>query len=157
MTERSTAHATFTILRHYPAIPAAVFAAFADPAAKRRWFIEGEGWTIDAFEPDFVEGGRELSRFRFGDGPPMSNETTYHEIVPYRRILFSYVMTVDGKRISASLATITLAAEGSGTRLAYTEQCTFLDGADTPAEREAGCHALLDALAVELDRQATPG
>lgn len=152
MTERSVAHAAFTIQRRYPAAPAAVFKAFADPAARRRWFIDGEGWTIDAFEPAFAEGGRELSRFRFGDGPPMRNDTSYHEIVPDERILFSYAMTVDGRRMSVSLVTIVLAAEAAGTRLTYTEQCVFLDGADTPAEREAGCRDLLDALATELAR-----
>ncbi len=38
MTERSVTHATFVVERLYDASPARVFAAWADPAAKRRWF-----------------------------------------------------------------------------------------------------------------------
>jgi uncharacterized protein YndB with AHSA1/START domain len=44
---------------------ARVFKAFADPAAKRRWFIEGEGSDIESYESDFRVGGLETSRFRF--------------------------------------------------------------------------------------------
>jgi hypothetical protein len=38
---------------------------FRDPAAKRRWFIEGEGWDVESYESDFRVGGLETSRFRF--------------------------------------------------------------------------------------------
>ena len=41
-------------------------------------------------------------------------------------------MTVGGKRISASLASVELFASGKGTRLVYTEQGQFFDGADQP-------------------------
>ncbi|MBN8940878.1 MAG: SRPBCC family protein [Rhizobiales bacterium] len=153
MTDRSVLHATFAVSRLYPAAPARVFQAFADPAIKRRWFIEADGWTIDEYTVDFAEGGRERSRFRFGDGPPMASDAVYHEIVPDRRIVYSYAMTVEGKRISVSLATIAIAADGTGTRLVYTEQAAFLDGADVPANRETGWRELLDMLALELDRQ----
>jgi uncharacterized protein YndB with AHSA1/START domain len=64
MTKRSVVHATFVIERTYDATPARVFKAFADPVAKRRWFVEGEGWEVDAFELDFRVGGFERSRFR---------------------------------------------------------------------------------------------
>ena len=42
MEERSVIHHTFVIERSYAAQPERVFAAFADPAKKRRWFAEGE-------------------------------------------------------------------------------------------------------------------
>jgi hypothetical protein len=45
-----------------------------------------------------------------------------------------------------------LKPEGGGTRLTYTEQGTFLDGHDTPAQREQGTRDLLDALGAELRR-----
>ena len=75
MTERSVTHATFVIERVYDAAPEKVFAACADPAAKRRWFVEGEGWHIDKFEMDFRPGGIETSVFRFGDGPAGTRST----------------------------------------------------------------------------------
>jgi hypothetical protein len=39
---------------------------------------------------------------------------------------------------------------GTGTRLIFTEQGAYLDGHDTPAQREQGTGALLDTLGAEL-------
>jgi len=52
-----------------------------------------------------------------------------------------------------SLATVEFKAEGSGTRLVYTEQGAFLDGQDKVEYREQGTGGLLDALGAELERQ----
>jgi uncharacterized protein YndB with AHSA1/START domain len=59
VTERSVTHATFTVERSYDASPARVFAAWADPAAKARWFASPEEWGPDEFDLDFRVGGRE--------------------------------------------------------------------------------------------------
>jgi uncharacterized protein YndB with AHSA1/START domain len=150
--ERSVTHATFVIERTYDASPARVFAAFADPVVKRRWFAEGEGWKVDEFEVDFRAGGYERSRFRYQEGPVIRNDTVYQDIVPDRRIIVAYSMTIGDTRISTSLATVEFKPEGTGTRLVYTEQGAFLDGADKPADREAGCRMLLEALGAELER-----
>jgi uncharacterized protein YndB with AHSA1/START domain len=77
-------------------------------------------------------------------------EAIYRDIVPPERIVYTYDMLIDGTRISVSLATVDLRAEGDGTRLVYTEQGAFLDGHDTPGERDQGMGSLLDALGVEL-------
>ena len=79
--------------------------------------------------------------------------TRYQDIVPDERIVSTYDMHMNGERISVSLATTELKPEGNGTRLVYTEQGAFLDGYDTPAQREHGTRELLEALAVELNRQ----
>jgi uncharacterized protein YndB with AHSA1/START domain len=154
MTERSVAHATFTIERTYDAPPARVFKAFADPAIKRRWFAEGEGWQVEEFKVDFRVGGAETSRFRFRGGELVRNDTVYQDIVPDRRIIIAYTMTVGDQRISASVATMQFEPAGSGTRLIFTEQGAFLDGYDDAGKRESGTGGLLDALARELKRQA---
>lgn len=154
MTERSVTHATFAIERSYDAAPARVFKAFADPAAKRRWFAEGEGWQVDAFDVDFRVGGYERSRFRFQGGAPITNDTTYQDIVPNERIIIAYTMTIGGNPISSSLATMEFRKEGKGTRLVFTEQDAFLDGHDNVAQREAGTRELLESLDRELTRQA---
>lgn len=152
MTERSVVHATFVIERTYPHSPARVFKAFSDTAAKRRWFAEGEGWTIESFAADFRVGGKETSSFRFNGGPVIANDTTYQDIVPDRRIIIAYSMTIGGNRISSSLATMEFEAEGKGTKLKFTEQGAFLDGHDKVADREEGTRELLEALARALDR-----
>lgn len=153
MSERTTRHDTFTIERLYDASAARVFAAWSDPVRKRRWFVEGDGFTIDAYELDFREGGLERTRFRFGDGPPMTNDAYFHDIVPERRIVCSYAMTAAGKRFSVSLATLELEARGARTLLRYTEQAAFFDGLDHVDSRRQGCVELLEKLAGELEAE----
>jgi uncharacterized protein YndB with AHSA1/START domain len=153
-TEQSpVAHATFSIERTYPSSPSRVFAAFSNQGTKRRWFVEGEGWEVDEFTMDFRVGGRELSRFRYKGGAPMGNDTVYLDIVPERRIVFAYTMTVSDKAISVSLATVEIAPSGQGARLVYTEQGAFFDGSDGTKRRESGCRGLLERLGQELREQ----
>jgi uncharacterized protein YndB with AHSA1/START domain len=153
MSERSTEHATFVIERTYPASPALVFNAFADPEAKTRWFVGPEDWSPDGHEIDFRVGGRE----RLSTGPPGGQlhtfDALYQDIVADRRIVYTYEMHLDEVRISVSLATIELEPAGDGTRLTFTEQSVFLDGADYPAQREQGTRSLLDKLDAELRRE----
>jgi uncharacterized protein YndB with AHSA1/START domain len=68
-----------------------------------------------------------------------------------RRIVYSYTMYVDGRRISVSLATIEFRRSGEGTHLVLTEQGAFLDGYDDAGSREKGTLALIDALAKSLE------
>lgn len=153
---RSTAvtHASFTIERSYTASPARVFAAFADPAQKRRWLAEGEGWEVEQFDVDFRVGGHERGRFRYQGGPPITNDTVYQIIQPDERIILAYAMTIDGAPLSGSLLTIEFVPEGSGTRLVFTEQGAYLDGKDGPVHREEGSRELLEKLAAELGEPA---
>ena len=144
-------HDSFRIEQSYGADRSRVFAAFADPATKRRWFVEGEGWQVDEYTADFRVGGRELSRFRLGDGPEIANDTIYLDIVPDTRIVFAYSMTSAGQCISASLTTVELAAEGAGAKLTLTEQSAFFEGGD-PQSRKGGWRALLGRLRAELSR-----
>ena len=151
--QSTVVHSTFSIERTYPSPPTRVFAAFSDQATKRRWFVEGEGWEVDEFTMDFRVGGPEVARFRFKGGAPMGNDTVYLDIVPDRRIVFAYTMTVSVKPISVSLATIEITPAGEGARLVYTEQGVFFDGADKPQGREIGCRELLEKLGEELETQ----
>ena len=148
--QNSVVHNTFSIERTYPAAPARVFAAFSNQATKRRWFAEGEGWEVDEFTLDFRVGGREISRFRFKGGAPIGNDTVYLDIVPDQRIVLAYTMLVGDRRISVSLATVEIAPAGDGTRLVYTEQAAFLEGADETKGRDRGCRELLEKLGEEL-------
>lgn len=149
--EHSVAHAQFTVERVYAATPAQVFAAWADPAAKSRWFIAGKGWDLTEYEHDFRVGGREHGSFRRKAGEPLyCNEVRYFDILPPHRIVMACSMARDAVRISASLLSVQFIAEGGGTRLRLTEQGAFLDRQDSSDAREQGWKDLLTALENEL-------
>ena len=111
---RPAVHSTFRIEREYAATPARVLGAFADMEAKRRWFVEGEGWKVFEYASDFRVGGREHSRFAFGDGPTLENETFFFDIVPDARLVFGYRTSVPAGPLSASLVTIEALAARQG-------------------------------------------
>jgi uncharacterized protein YndB with AHSA1/START domain len=154
MTDRSATHATFVIERTYPASPARVFAAWANPSTKRRWF--GGDQPPSQFDLEFRVGGREINRGVGPDGRTYTYEARYQDIVPDQRIVYAYDLHLDDRRISVSLGTVQIEPAGAGSRLTYTEQGVFLDGLDTPEAREHGTRELLDGLGAVLERESTP-
>ena len=86
--------------------------------------------------------------------PTFTYDALYQDIVDDERIVYSYEMTMNGRRISVSVATLEFLADGGGTRLILTEQGAYLDGLDTNAARQQGTEELLDALGRYLDSEA---
>ena len=115
MTTRAVQHGTIRLERRYKAAPARVFAAWAEPEARAKWDVPGR-WLIAEQTFDFREGGRERKRFGPPDDPRLVADTLYLDIVPQRRIVFSYSMTSRGTPISVSLTTVELACPSSGGR-----------------------------------------
>jgi uncharacterized protein YndB with AHSA1/START domain len=150
MTDRHVTHATFSIERVYRASPQRVFAAWADPAAKARWFA-GPG---SEHQLDFRVGGQEVVRGRQG-GAVLAFESVYRDLVPGERIVYSSVLTSDERVATVSITTVEFGAEGEDTRLVLTEQGTFLDGLEQPSWRERGTSDQLDALGAEIRSGAT--
>ena len=95
-------------------------------------------------------GGRERVRGRWQSGVVSTFDAIYHDVVPNERLVYSYEMHLDDKKISVSLATMQLQAEGAKTTLMVTEQGAFLDGYDDAGSRERGTGYLLDALGASL-------
>lgn len=152
VSERSTVHSTFVIERIYAASPRRVFDAWADPDAKSKWFGPPEK-PEGSYALDFREGGREHLSIPMPDnGPVYAFDAVYQDIVPGKRIVYTYDMHLDKDRISVSLATVEIEADNRGTRLTLTEHGVFLDGHDHPGEREHGTNALMDTLGAHLDR-----
>jgi uncharacterized protein YndB with AHSA1/START domain len=150
-------HSTFVIERSFSTSPERVFAAFADPSKKRRWFAEGPMHEIEEFTSEFRVGGAQRLRYRFKEGTPfpgveLTNQGTYQAIVPNRRVVSASTMALGGKPISASLVTVELIPTNNGTDLICTHQGAFFEGADGPQIREAGWRKLLENLATELSQ-----
>jgi uncharacterized protein YndB with AHSA1/START domain len=154
MTKRCVSHATFVIERTYDASTACVFAAWASPAAKARWFVGPDHWESSDHRLDFRVGGNESVSGGPPGGPVHTFKARYHDIVTDQRIVSTYDMYLDKTRISVSLATVEFKYAGAGTQLIYTEQGVFLEGYDIPAERERGTADLPDQLGAELHRQS---
>ena len=129
-------HATFVIERTHGVPPAQVFAAFADPAVKGRWFAGPGDWVPPEWSMDFRVGGREVNRGGPTSGSVHEFDAVYQDIIAGQRIVYTYDMRPDG----------------GGTRLMFTEQGAYLDGMDRPEYREQVTAELLDALGVELHR-----
>jgi uncharacterized protein YndB with AHSA1/START domain len=142
-------HGKFVIERTYAASPAQVFAAWADPAVKARWFIGPEGWTAIRRELDFRVGGEELLHGRFATGETLFR-ARFHDIAPDERIAYVYDMYLGEKHHSVSLATVEFRSARDGTKLVFTEQVAFLDGTPSADRRERGTADHLDRLGREF-------
>ena len=152
---RSIKHASFVIERVFNYDPAALFRAWTDPTAKARWFNGPQDkWTEQVREMDVRVGGRERCIGKFADGSESRFEALYFDIVPERRLVYTYDMYFQGKKISVSLASVEFVVlgkeDGKTTKLIVTEQHAFLDGYEDAGNRERGTLGLIDNLAVAL-------
>ena len=147
-----TAHDSFTIERTYDFPRASVFDAWSKPELRARWFAGGDGWTVVIREQDFRVGGQERVRGEWRDGRSSDFRSTYHDIVDGERIVFVYDMYVGDEMISVSIGTVELFAAGTGTRMRYTEQGTYLDY-DDKGSREHGTNLLVERLGAFLAGQ----
>ena len=151
MTARSVVHASFTIIRHWKASPERIFQAFADQQKKDAWFGGGSDWTPVGRSFDFREGGREHAAGRWKTGMVSKFDCIYLDIIPNQRIIYSYVMYLDDRKISVSQAAIELVPDNGGTKFTLTEYGDYLDGYDDAGSRERGTNHLMDALGRSLE------
>lgn len=149
--ERTQTHATFVLERDYDATVERVWQAFADEETKKKWFgAEDDDWKITEDVHDFQVGGRDINVGTFQDSMESRFVGTYTDIVPNKRIVYSYDMWVNGAHLSTSVTTIAFEESAGGTHLTFTEQGVFLDNTDNPAQREEGTSSLLDKLGDSL-------
>ena len=152
MSARTITHHSFTIERELPHAPERVFAAWADPRAKAAWFAAPKSVCTEVIrEQDFKVGGKERLRGHWNDGRTSDFHCVYQDILPDRRIVYSYNMYVNDEKLSVSLATIEFepvqVGGKPGTKLILTEQGAYLDGhQDGGASREQGTRGLVGNL-----------
>src|SRR5262249_20603592 len=102
------------------------------------------------------EGGQEHLSGRHANGMVSVFDCTYQDIVDPAsggegRIVYSYVMHIEGKKISVSQACVETRPDGAGSKLVLTEYGDYLDGYDDAGSREHGTNWLMDNLGKSLE------
>lgn len=156
--EPSTVHNTFVIEHHYPYPPEKLYAAFADPARKRRWFADSTERAAEEFEMDFRVGGAERIVYRMGADTPfpgiaLSTIGHYQDIVANQRVVIAQTMSLGGRHISSALVTFEFVPNAAGADLVLTHQAAFYEGSDGPKMREGGWRVKVDQLTKALEQE----
>jgi uncharacterized protein YndB with AHSA1/START domain len=158
MEKPSTIHSTFVLERSFPVPPEKVFQAFSDPEIKKRWNYGSGSHTLLEHKSNFGVGGGETAAVILGDnagpvaGKTMTVDIRYQDIVPNKRVVWAYKMSMEGTPFSASLATVELLKTEKGTDLILTHQGAYFENADGPEMRKGGWTELLGKLEKELAR-----
>jgi uncharacterized protein YndB with AHSA1/START domain len=132
---------TVRIERTLPASPERVFAAWTDPTSLARW-ISPVGHAEAEVEP--WAGGR-LRVTMIGDGRTIEHTGEYRELVPGRRLVFSWRSPYTGEE--ASVVTVELEAVANGTTLTLVHERLPADAVESHG---GGWTLILDRLAAEL-------
>lgn len=130
-------HGEFTHVIELEALPAAVFAAFAEPERRAGWVVL-PGRAL-AREVDFRAGGGEFLRSVFDVGDErqeLENRTRFIEVAEGSRLVFTSESVVDGVVRWVSLVTVTFESLDGGTRVTWVEQYSFLVLTDPSGETD---------------------
>jgi len=133
-----------------------VFAAWSRQELLERWSGCNDSTRVEV-KMDFRVGGSERTMRRMGPQTPfpgvaLTNDSYYEDIVPNRRVVFAYTMSLGDRRVSASMATVEFVRTEKGTDLIFTDQGAYFEAGDGPKMREGGWSKLLEGLAKELAR-----
>jgi len=115
---------SLTLERRFPVAPEKVWRAWTDPEALKRWFGPGGPQPVALAELDVRVGGR----FRVVFGGPQGTEHevqgVYREVVPPRRLVFTWTWPRTTPE-RESLVSIELRAAGGGTEMIFTHAQHF--------------------------------
>jgi uncharacterized protein YndB with AHSA1/START domain len=137
------ARPSLTLKRRLHAAPAKVYAAWTDPEKIARWFGPAQvvAGSVRA-EIDAREGGRYRVSFDMQDGEHHEVAGVYREMVPNRKLTFSWAWHSTPER--ESQVTVSLQPDGEGTLLTLHHEQLF----DSAARdgHEGGWTGTLDKL-----------
>jgi len=150
MTERTLAHATLVMERTYTASVGRVFNAWESVEARTRWQTPTPDVRVEYVEADFREGGRDVAHCIETGKSIWEAQVHYIDIRRDARLVFTELVTGDGKRQSAAMVGVELSPVAEGTHLLITLQISAFDGAPMAEGYEFGWNAALDNLAKEF-------
>lgn len=110
---------SLTLERFYPVAPEKVWRAWTDPQALSRWFGPGGDQPVALAELDVRVGGRFRVLFGGADGKEHEVQGVYQEVVPNRRLVFTWVWPRTTPE-RESRVTIKLRQAGRGTEIVFT-------------------------------------
>lgn len=114
--------------RHYPVAPEKVWRAWTDAEAVKRWWGPEAGEPVSAAELDVRVGGRFRIVFGGPDGRKHECAGVYKEVVPNRRLSFTWHWpNTTPERISVVI--ITFRAVAGGTELHFRHEQLFDEAA----------------------------
>jgi len=136
---------SLTLTRSYPVAPEKVWRAWTDPGAMKRWFAPSDAFSVPVVEADVRVGGRYRIVMKAPDGEQHDVSGVYREVVPNRKLVFTWAWRSTPER--ESLVTVLLRAAGSGTELTLTHEQFFDEEArDKHQQGWIGCLGRLDKL-----------
>ena len=132
---------SLVIRRRIAASPQKIFAAWTQPEKIMRWWGTKDATTLRA-ETDLKPGGRYAVGFRTPDGEEHNVGGVYREIVPDRKLVFTWAWRSTPER--ESLVTILIEPDGAGAWLTLRHEQFF----DMTARNnhEGGWNSSLDRL-----------
>ncbi len=135
-------HPSLTIRRRLSASPEKIWRALTEPEGLRRWMAPGVDFAIPVAEVDLRVGGRCHLIMRSPEGEEHDLNCVYREIVPPRKLVYTWAWKSAPER--ESLVTIELRAAGQETELMLTHERFY----DEPArdEHNRGWTICLDRL-----------
>jgi len=138
-----------TIVRRIKAPPAKVWAAITQPEQMMQWWGPDAGPTLSVVA-DVRPGGRFSVVFRLLNGGEHNPTGIYQEVVPQKRLAFTW--DLPGKLERESLVTFRLEPFDGGTELTLTHE--YLPDEEARKSHEEGWSGLLNKLPVFLgDRE----
>ena len=115
---------SLTLKRSYPVPPERVWRAWTDPQALKRWFGPGGEDPVSLADLDVREGGRFRIVFGGADGKAHEVQGVYREVVPHRKLVFTWTWPNSSPERESEI-TIELRAAGSGTDLVFRQERFF--------------------------------
>ena len=136
-----------TLERHYPVAAEKVWRAWTDPQAVKRWWGPTPGEPVSLAELDVRVGGRFRIVFGGADGKMHECAGAYKEVVPNRKLVFTWSWP-NSTPDRISVVTIEFRAAGKGTDLLFKHEQLFDEAARDGHKR--GWSGALDKLAAYL-------
>ena len=125
--------ARLSIRRSFGVAPEKVWRAWTDPKALSQWFGPARPASVTAVEIELCVGGRYRIAFDTPDGDAHEVSGVYQEVVPHRRLVFTWAWKSTPERVSR--VSIDLRPLAEGTELSFVHDRFFDDKARVDHER----------------------